>query len=314
MNASHHAPVSAIPSLSPHAVPLRRIVASFLAREKSTGQCPICEVDVAKGQPHATDCGIVLAYDMYRATGEPMPQPKAASGTLDADGALAPSSERVLFAAALDPVSLWSTAPDVQLQRIGAARMIWNDSDHQDDLATILAEATAHITGPLDADEAPMTVDELEDMVRRRRLAFAVVRHFVTEAPHSMLTLREIRRAMRAVLKTDDDAALPDVLAELCEAGTLASENRSGTVCFTLTTEANVICEDQADTVVTVLVDGGTLGAGPRPGIGGHWAVTPRMNGGKVCSTNEGPCACGKRHMPGDADVMANPFVSRSTV
>jgi site-specific DNA-methyltransferase (adenine-specific) len=94
----------------------------------------------------------------------------------------------------------------------------------------------------------------------------------------------------------------------------IVDENRSGTVCFTLTTEANVICEDQADTVVTVLVDGGALGAGPRPGIGGHGAVMPRSNGGKVCSTNEGPCACGKRHMPGDADVMANPFVSRSTV
>jgi hypothetical protein len=313
MNATYQAPTPLPSSTSAHAVPLRRIVASFLAREQATGLCPICEVDVAKEQPHASDCGIGLAYDLHRAAGEPMPQPMAASRTFGADGALDPSSERVLFAAALDPVSLWSSSPDVQLQRVSAARMIWNDSDHQDDLAGILAEATAHITGPLDAGEDPMTLDELEDMVRRRRLSFTVVRHFVTEAPHSMLTLRVIRRAVRAVLK-DDDAALPDVLAELCEAGTLSSEDRAGQACFGLTTEANVLCADQADTVVTVLVDGGALGGGPRPGIGGHGAVTLRTIGGKVCSTNEGVCACGKRHMPGDADVMANPFVSRSTV
>ncbi len=313
MNAPNPVPLSAPSSSSVHAVPLRQIVASFLAREQATGQCPICEVNIAKGQPHASDCGIGLAYDLHRAAGEPMPSPKAAPRTFGADGALDPACERTLFAAALDPVSLWSTSPDVQLQRVGAARMIWNDSDHQDDLAGILAEATAHITGPLDADEEPMTLDELEETVRRRRLSFTVVRHFVTEAPHSMLTLREIRRAVRAVLK-GDDAALPDVLAELCEAGTLVSEDRAGHVCFALTTEATVICEDQADTVVTVLVDGGALGGGARPGIGGHGAVTLRTNGGKVCSTNEGVCACGKRHMPGDADVMANPFVSRSTV
>ncbi len=100
-----------------------------------------------------------------------------------------------------------------------------------------------------------------------------------------------------------------DALEALCEAGTLYAESRSEGICYGLTVDAGAICEEGTDAVVAVLVDGGGLGAAP-PGF--TVATSPRTVDGRACSTNEGLCVCGRAHMPGDPDVLANPTVKRT--